>query len=326
MEVRSKACRPLCALGMLLAAGCSGGGKPSIPPPNAPVTAQQPPLTIARNAPPPAPTVTQFAAGGPLRRVPAANFMDGSTISIHISTSPGTDPANPNDLPTSPSAVDGSLTNSEGKHAAVDGNEPSNVTIPNSSVIVEELTDDDPDDNDAPDVSPTVQEIEVLRPAADEYTLHVKGLERGVYGLEIYGVGPDSNASHVSLETVPAYPGSLFEPHMVCMREPSFEFDIDHGGLEPPHGAFSFAQPLTPEVRLPSEEKVLGLVIYYDPAIAPSSFRAFLDGKDESSRFHVKAGELELVRVPVSPGERRLSISAKNQSGQTAEQDFHIQH
>jgi hypothetical protein len=59
----------LCALGLLLVAGCSGSGKSSTPPPAArPVTAQVPPVTIARNAPTGTPVMTQFAANGPGRR------------------------------------------------------------------------------------------------------------------------------------------------------------------------------------------------------------------------------------------------------------------
>ncbi len=326
MRILLRSSKPLCALGLLLAAGCSGSGKPSTPPPTQSVTAQLPPLTIVRGAPTQAPVMTQFAANGPANQAPSRNAPDASAISIHISTSPGVDPSNPNDLPTSSGAVDGSLTNSKGQHAAADANEPRNMTIPNSSIIVEELTDDDPDDAGQPDLSPTEEEIEVLRPEADEYTLKVNGFERGVYSLEIYATGPDSNTSTVFLQIVPAYPGSLFELHMVCRRTPSFEFDLDRGGLQPPHGAFSFAQPLASEVRLPAEDKALAVVIYYDPVMVPSSFRALLDGKDQSSLFHVKTGELELVRVPLSPGDHRLVVHANNQSGQTTEQDFHVQH
>ena len=270
--------------------------------------------------------MTQFATNGPANHAPNHNAPDASAISIDISTSPGADPSSPNDLPTSSGAVNGSLTNSEGQHAAVDANEPSNMTIPHSGIIVEELTDDDPDDADQPDFSPTVEEIAVLRPDADEYTLKVNGFERGVYSLEIYGTGPDSNTSHFYLQTVPAYPGSLFELHMVCRRTPSFEFNLDRGGLQPPHGAFSFAQPLASEVRLASEDKALAVVILYDPAMEPASFHALLDGSDRTTLFHIRPGELELVSVPLGPGQHDLTIRANNNVGLSTEQEFHIQH
>ena len=52
MLVLLRSSKPLCALGLLLVAGCSGGGKSSTPPPTAqPVTAQLPPATIVRDAP-----------------------------------------------------------------------------------------------------------------------------------------------------------------------------------------------------------------------------------------------------------------------------------
>ncbi len=113
---------------------------------------------------------------------------------------------------------------------------------------------------------------------------------------------------------------------MACQRAPAFRFDVDPGGFEPPHGAISFAQPVTPEVLLAPAEKSLGIVIYYDPVMVPSSFRASLDGEDQTGLFPVHAGELELVRVPMTPGDHHLIIQASNKSGQTSQQDFHIQH
>ena len=97
-------------------------------------------------------------------------------------------------------------------------------------------------------------------------------------------------------------------------------------GLQPPHGAFSFAQPLNSQVHLPSAEKALGIVIYYDPVMEPSSFRASFDGGEVTSLFHVRSGELELVTVPLRPGQHELSIRANNKAGLSTEQQFHIQH
>jgi hypothetical protein len=326
MQVLPRSSKPLCILGLFLTAGCSGSSKPSTPPPARPVAAQLPPVTVVRNTPTGPPVMMQFAPRRPANRALNVNTADGSAISIHISTSPGADPTNPYDSPTQPEAVNGSLTNSEGQHAAVDATESPAVTIPNSSLIEEVLTDDDPDDQNLPDLSPTEQEIEVLRPEADQYTLQVKGFEHGVYSLEIYATGPDSNTSHFYLQTVPAHPGSLFELHMVCRRMPSFEFELTRGGLQPPHGAFSFAQPLASEVRLSAEDKALAVVILYDPGMDPTSFRASLDGSDRTSLFHVRPGEIELVFVPLDSGQHDLTIRANDKAGLSTEQEFHIQH
>jgi WD40 repeat protein len=52
MLVLLRSSKPLCALGLLLVAGCSGSGKSSTPPPAVPsVTAQVPPATTVRDAP-----------------------------------------------------------------------------------------------------------------------------------------------------------------------------------------------------------------------------------------------------------------------------------
>jgi Tol biopolymer transport system component len=68
MLVLLRSSKPLCALGLLLVAGCSGSGKSSTPPPTArAVTAQPPPATIVRDAPTETP----------------------SAVSTGISTSPG---------------------------------------------------------------------------------------------------------------------------------------------------------------------------------------------------------------------------------------------
>jgi len=42
-----------------------------------------------------------------------------------------------------------------------------------------------------------------------------------------------------------------------------------------------------------------------------------LEGRDATGLFHVKSGKLELVRVPMPPGDHHLLIQANNQSGQT---------
>ncbi|HEY6387433.1 MAG TPA: hypothetical protein VIX91_17300 [Candidatus Acidoferrum sp.] len=102
--------------------------------------------------------------------------------------------------------------------------------------------------------------------------------------------------------------------------------DIDSGGLQPLHGAFSFAQPLTPEVHLPAEEKTLGVVIYYDPVMDTSSFRATLDGADRTGLFHVRFGELELVSIRLDAGRHALLIRANNKKGLSSDPEFRIQH
>jgi hypothetical protein len=87
-----------------------------------------------------------------------------------------------------------------------------------------------------------------------------------------------------------------------------------------------FAQPLTSEVRLPAEEKALGVVIYYDLVMEPSSIRALLDGSEVTNLFHVRTGELELVSVPLGSGQHDLTIRANTKAGLSTEQKFHIQH
>jgi hypothetical protein len=315
-------------------APASGSDDRSITPPAAAEDRRvAPPVaTDEHSATPPAATDTNVMMQFGMNRQGGvrahARTVDASLISIHVSTSPAADPGTPASLPTSSGAVDATLTNSKGQHAGtLVENEPRELTIPHSGVIVEELTDEDPNDASLPDLSPTVHEIEVLLPAADTYTLRVKGFERGTYDIESFGAGPNSEAAGgLLLRTVPAHEGSLLELHFVCQREPSFEFDVESGGLQPPNGAFSFGQPLSSEVQMAPEDQGLSVVIFYDPVMVASTFRAFVDGGDKSSLFHVKLGEVELVTVPLSAGDHHVTIRAQNKSGLTTEQDFHVRH
>ncbi len=186
---------------------------------------------------------------------------------------------------------------------------------------------DDDDDEPGPGVTP--YSFAVQSPEAGRYVLHIKSSRSGSFELEIdtttSSLTTSGHESLALLSDIPSYPGNLFELHFVCHRDP-FRMDIDSGGLQPPNGAFSFAQPLTSEVRLPAEVKALGVVIYYDPLMEPSSLRAVLDGNELTNRFHVRPGELELVSIELGSGQHTLIIRANNKSGLSTEQQFHIQH
>jgi hypothetical protein len=95
MLVLLKSSRPLCALGLLLVAGCSGSGKSQTPPPTAPpstaraATTQLPPATVVRGGPTGTPVMTQFAVNGLANRASDRNAPDPSAVGIGISASPG---------------------------------------------------------------------------------------------------------------------------------------------------------------------------------------------------------------------------------------------
>jgi hypothetical protein len=186
-----------------------------------------------------------------------------------------------------------------------------------------------PDDDDEPGPIVTPYSFGLQRPEAGTYVLHMKSSRSGSFTLEMdTSVSSSTGSSYKGLavlENVPTYPGSSFELKLVCRREP-FTVDLDGGGLRPPNAAFSFAQPLGSEVRLPAEAKAVGVVVYYDPVMEPSSFRAVLDGSEVTNLFHIRLGELDLASVPVGPGHHSLTIRANTKSGLSAEQQFHIQH
>jgi hypothetical protein len=189
--------------------------------------------------------------------------------------------------------------------------------------------DDDTDESGATHTHVTSYSFGVEKPAAGKYMLQIKGERNGSFGLEISAEtsserdGSTQNGL-AELDKVPTFPGSSFALRFVCRSEP-YGMAIDSGGLQPANGAFSFAQPLTANVRLPGEAKALRVVIYYDPVMEASSFRAMLDGNERTGLFHVRPGELELVAIPVEPGQHTLKIRANNKRGLSTEQEFHIQ-
>ena len=190
--------------------------------------------------------------------------------------------------------------------------------------------DDDTDESGAPQVHVTSYSFAVEKPAAGEYVLRIKSSRKGSFVLEMAKEmrSPQQDGltynPFVELQNVPTLPGSTFELRFVCHGDPC-NMDIGSGGLRPAHGAFSFAQPLTANVQLPTGETALALVIHYDPVMEASSFRAMLDGSDRTEMFHVQGGELELVNIPVEPGQHLLTMRMNNKSGQLTEQEFHIQ-
>jgi Tol biopolymer transport system component len=80
MLVLLRSSKLLCALALLLVAGCSGSGKSSTPPPTArPATAQLPPVTIVRGEPTGDPVVTQSAANGLANPATSPGAADAGT-------------------------------------------------------------------------------------------------------------------------------------------------------------------------------------------------------------------------------------------------------
>jgi hypothetical protein len=187
-----------------------------------------------------------------------------------------------------------------------------------------DVPDDDTDESGVTHPDVTTYSFSLQFPAEGKYVMLIKGSRSGSFNLEMDAQSASPQGSLGALQNVPTYPGSSFELNFICRRAP-FAVDLDSGGLQPAHGAFSFAQPLTPDVHLPADQKALGVVIYYDPLMETSSFQATLDDADRTGLFHVRSGELELVSVPLDPGRHTLLIRANNKKGLSTEQQFHIQ-
>jgi hypothetical protein len=225
--------------------------------------------------------------------------------------------ANPNGSETD-AYLDVSITDDKG-HPVTTGpswhGDMDNVDVP----------DDDTDEPGVTHSEVTTYSFALQFPAEGKYVLRINGSRSGSFTLEMDAESGSEQESLGVLENVPTYPGSSLQLNFVCRKHP-FEADVDSGGLQLPNGAFSFAQPLTPEVHLPADEKALGVVIYYDPVMDPSSFRATLDGADRTGLFHVRSGELELVSISLDAGRHTLLIRANNKKGLSSEQKFLIQH
>ena len=269
----------------------------------------QPGLRVGSALPtPPAPASATPAP--PDNSLPPYESLD---VGIHAAAVP-----NPGG-PETDTYLDVSFTDDKGHPVAVGDSYHSDM----------DNVDNDSDDSGDPGPSVTSYSFGVQSPAAGAYVLHIKSSRNGSFDLEMdttcRAPACSYHRSLAVLETIPTYPGSSFELRFICHRDP-FSLDLDSGGLQPPHGAFSFAQPVSPDVTLPAEQKALALVIYFDPVMDPASFHATLDGADRSSLFHVRPGELELVSIPLGPGQHNLTIRANAKSGLPSEQQFHVQH
>lgn len=264
--------------------------------------------------------VFQFGVGVPRARAAAESdppSFKSLQVGIHADQV-----ANPDGSQTD-AYLDVSFTNDKGQQVALSAS-------PYSDMDNVDAPDDDTDESSGTHPDVTSYSFGVEKPVAGKYVLQIKGSRNGSFILEISAeTFSEQNGllqnGMTELENVPTFSGSSFELKFVCRSDP-YDMDIDSGGLQPANGAFSFAQPLTSNVRLPIEGKALAVVIYYDPVMEVSSFRALLDGKDRTSMFHVRPGELQLVAVPVEPGQHTLTIRANNKRGLSTEQEFHIQH
>jgi hypothetical protein len=220
------------------------------------------------------PPVLRFGipAGGASAR-PAADIPTYKSFDVGIHASQVTN----QDGSRTDGYLDISLTDNKGHPVTVGGSYHSDMD-----------NVDDPDADDSRNSAVTSYSFALLPPVPGNYILHIKSSRSGSFDLEMDTTNTSSTPSAQqalgALNDVPTYPGSDFELKFVCRDNP-FSVDLDSGGLQPAHGAFSFAQPLSSEVRLPAEEKALGVVLYYDPVMEPSSFRALLDGSDVSTCF-----------------------------------------
>jgi hypothetical protein len=222
---------------------------------------------------------------------------------------------------------DGSQTNAYLEVSLTDAKGQS-VAVPGEGELSDMDNVDNPEDSDEPGPVVTPYSLTLQRPDPGEYFLHIKSVRTGSFTLEVEVRRLSATVSSqdtLAEMDVPVYPGGSFELKLVCHRDP-FSVDIGSGGLQPPHGAFSFALPTDSAVRPPSDAKLLGVAIYYDAALDPSSFRATLDGSEITSMFHVRPGKLELVLLPLDHGQHNLSVQANTKSGLSSLQEFHIQH
>jgi len=263
------------------------------------------------------PLVYQFGVGVPAPRPSGPAVFETLQVGIHADQV-----ENPNGSRTD-AYLEISFTDAKGRPVKVGDSTYSDMdNVDNPG--------DEAEESGGPQVHVTSYSFAVEKPAAGEYVLKIKGSRRGSFVLEMAKEmrSPSQDGltynSFAVLQNVPTLPGTTFELRFVCPGDPC-NMDIGSGGLRPAHGAFSFAQPLGANVQLPAGEKALAIVIYYDPAMETSSFRALLDGNDRTEMFRARGGELELVNIPLEAGQHTLTIRGNNNAGQLTEQEFHIQ-
>ena len=158
------------------------------------------------------------------------------------------------------------------------------------------------------------REIEVPAPLPGTHVIEVAGTRRGRYTLEISGSDRTDASGHALVENVPTLAGARHRYRLAVGGSPDAPIVLT--------GAFGgallrYAWPIEPTTRVPVAQATVPLVLFYDAALEPTTFRAMFNAADITTRFTPKPGTHQVVILPLSPGMNTLVLSGQGRAGAT---------
>jgi len=144
--------------------------------------------------------------------------------------------------------------------------------------------------------------------------IEVAGTRRGRYTLEISGSDRTDASGHALVENVPTIAGTRHRYRLAVGGSPDAPVVLTgaFGG-----GLLRYAWPIEPTTRVPVAQATVPLVLFYDAALEPTTFRAMFNAADITTRFTPKPGTHQVVILPLSPGMNTLVLSGQGRAGAT---------
>lgn len=158
--------------------------------------------------------------------------------------------------------------------------------------------------------------LDLRQPMDGSYVLQVAGTAAGRYTLDLRAWDrsgsatskPDFRDIPIDRDSVHLY---VLDYSAVAGVPLTVTGGFDGGGKKPEAGGkfLTYANPASPETRLPPGATSFPLLIFYGRSIKPVTFTAMLNDMNISSRFTPAPGTSQTVLVPLRPGSNTLVLS-----------------
>ena len=171
------------------------------------------------------------------------------------------------------------------------------------------------EDTESGDRGPPLMELEIPRPLAGDYQLQVIGTGTGAYDLDIQAVDPENNPTSGRFKNIPVNLAEIHKYNFYFAKTVGSEIQIyggfDGGGQRPRdmNKFLSYSKPSDHQTNLPMGTITYGLMIFYDKAIIPATFKAEINNVDISSLFTPVPSSNQVVNLTLHMGRNNLVLS-----------------
>ncbi|MBI3392852.1 MAG: hypothetical protein HY039_06665 [Nitrospirae bacterium] len=185
-------------------------------------------------------------------------------------------------------------------------------------------------DDESGDPGPLTKELDVPWPVPGKYNLEVFGTGEGVYTLDISAYDPKMNPSIRQFWDVSISPGTVHTYAFQYAKQVGVELEFDavsgnfDGKGQRPADVnkfLSYVAPMEGTVTLPAGTAKYSVVIIYDRAVIPGTFKAEFNGRDVSASFKPAPAGIESVRLDLERGRNVLVLSIEGRIGDRVARD-----